>query len=130
VKLPHFLIVVWISVVALATGCSRGVEVPRTQLESEEYRKPGDYRIRLHGWNEYHARCFAMTDSTVVIEELLQSDDHYKLMRHDLPIVLPLKDVENISVMKTNWPVTGLILGACLGIAYYVWAASGLSGLD
>jgi hypothetical protein len=111
-------------------GCSKAVVVPREELDSAEYRKPGNYRNRLHGWNEYHARRFSMTDSTVVIDELLQSDDHYKVMRHDMPIVVPLKDVENISVMKTNWPVTGLITGACLAVGYYVWAASGLSGLD
>lgn len=117
-------------VASLLTGCSKSVVVPREDLTKDEYRKDGDYRIKLHGWNEYHARRFSITDSTVVIEELKQSDDRYELKKYDMPIVIPREQVEYIGEMKTNWPVTGLISGACLAIAYYVWAASGLSGLD
>jgi hypothetical protein len=126
-------VVAWIALVALATmSCSRAVMIPQWQVTSEEYRKPGDYRIRLHGWNEYHARRFSMTDSTIVIEELLQSDDHYKLMRHDMPIVVPLKDVENISVMKTNRSLTTVVLvGVGSIVVFWVWiAASGGIGFE
>ena len=107
----------WSIVAALLfTGCSNAQEISRDQLGAEEYRKPGSYRVKLHGWNEYSVRRFSMTDSTVVIEELLVTDDHYKLKRHDMPIVVPLKDVEYIGTMETNWPLTTLALvglGAC-----------------
>jgi hypothetical protein len=51
-----------------------------------------------------------VTDSTVVIEELLKSDDRYNLMRHAMPIVIPAKDVASISVMETNYGVTAAVL--------------------
>ena len=122
-------------VVALATsGCSRAVVIPREQVAAEEYRKPGSYRIRLHGWNEYYAKRFSMTDSTVVIQELLHTDDHFKLTRHEMPIVIPLKDVQNISVMETNWPATTVVLvGMGVGLAYFAYLAilfAGLSGMN
>ncbi len=93
-------------VVLLIIGCSNAQEIPRQKLDAEEYRKPGSYRIKLRGWNEYNARRFSMTDSTVVIEELLTTDDHYKVKRHEMPIVVPLNEVEYIGVMETNVPVT------------------------
>lgn len=97
-------------VALLLVACSRAAEIPRDQVGAEEYRKPGSYRIRLHGWNEYYARRFSMTDSTVVIEELTQSDDRYKLMRHDMPIVIPLADVVSISEMQSTWVTKPLLI--------------------
>ena len=109
-------------VALLLLGCSRAAEVPRSELTAEEYRKPGSYKVRLHGWNEYNVRRFSMTDSTVVIEELLVHDDHYKLMKHEMPIVVPLEDVEYIGVIKTNWWATAgfvAFVGAVAG--FIVW---------
>jgi hypothetical protein len=111
-------LVAWTTVLALVLGgCSRAAEIPREQVTAEDYRKPGSYRIRLHGWNAYYARRFSMTDSTVVIEELLTWDDHFELMRDEMPIVIPLKDVENISVMKTNWLMTAVAVVAIGAVA-------------
>jgi hypothetical protein len=110
-------ILVFPLVALLLVACSRAAEIPHQQLGAKEYRKPGSYKVRLHGWNEYNVRRFSMTDSTVVIEELLVHDDHYKLKQHDMPIVVPLKDVEYIGVMKTNWGVTALAVAAVGAVA-------------
>ncbi len=123
-----------ISVVLIAllcVGCSRAVEIPRQQLEAQEYRKVGSYKVRLHGWNEYNVRRFSMTDSTVVIEELLVTDDRYKLKKHDMPIVVPREDVEYIAAMETNKPLTTAVLvGAAAGIVYMTYVALLLSGMS
>ena len=107
------------------SACSRAAEIPREQVTAKEYREPGSHRIRLHGWNAYYARSFSMTDSTVVIEELLSWDDHFELMRDEMPIVVPLRDVQNISVMKTNWLMTavavvaiGAVAGLLVGLSH------------
>ena len=106
----------------LFSSCSKAVKIPHDQLGAEEYRKPGSYRVKLHGWNEYNVRRFSMTDSTVVIEELLESDDRYKLKKHDMPIVVPMKDVEYITEAKNNPAVTtGVIVGVGLFAAFCWW---------
>jgi hypothetical protein len=114
---PRFM-VCWM-IVCMLSGCSKAVVIPREQVGSEEYRKTGSYRIRLQGWNEYYAKRFSVTDSTVVIEELLKSDDRYKLLKHDMPIVIPLREVVSVSEMKTNRPVTYLVVGAFVAFAAY-----------
>jgi hypothetical protein len=100
------------------SGCSKAVVIPREDLAKDKYRQVGDYRVKLHGWNEYHARRFSMTDSTLVIEKLKASDDQYQLKKHDMPIVIPRPQVESVGVMKTDWLPTTLILvgmGAVMG---------------
>lgn len=112
----------FVLVALMLMACSRAVEIPRDQVGAREYRKPGSYKVRLHGWNEYNVRRFSMTDSTVVIEELLVHDDHYKLKQHDMPIVVPLEEVEYIGVMRTNWWATAgfvAFVGAMAG--FIVW---------
>jgi hypothetical protein len=104
----------------ILTGCSRAVEIPWEETTDAEYRQPGSYRIRLKGWNEYYARRFSVTDSTVVIEELLEADDRYKLMKHEMPIVIPESEVTSISEMKTNWPVTAVLLAAGATVVGFV----------
>lgn len=99
-------------VTLLASNCSKAVYIPKSEARAQEYREPGAYRIKLEGWNEYYARRFSVTDSTVVIEELLETDDRYKRMRHDMPIVIPIGEVESISRMETNVPVTAVMLVA------------------
>lgn len=125
--------VAWLVIGTLVvSGCSRAVEIPRGQVGADEYRRVGSYKVRLHGWNEYNVRRFSMTDSTVIIEELLVTDDHYKLKRHEMPIVVPLKDVEYIGVMKTNWVLTTVALVSIGGVVgFFIWiAASGGLAID
>jgi hypothetical protein len=116
-------------VASLLTGCSKTVVIPREDLANERYRQVDDYRVKLHGWNEYHARRFSVTDSTVVIEELKPSDDRYKLKRHDMPIVIPRAQVEYVGVMETNKPVTAVVLiGLGAGAAWLAWLFVAFSG--
>ncbi|HEX6941529.1 MAG TPA: hypothetical protein VF128_01310 [Gemmatimonadaceae bacterium] len=111
------------------SGCSKAVLIPRENIQREEYREPGSYRIRLKGWNEYYARRFSVTDSTIVIEELLKSDDRYKLMKHDMPIVVPLDHVEYVGVMKTVVPATTvLLLAGAATLVYFGWLMIALAG--
>jgi hypothetical protein len=117
--------------ILIVSGCSKAVVIPREEVAAETYRQPGTYRIRLEGWNEYNARRFAVTDSTVIIEELLKSDDRYKLMKHDMPIVIPIGEVTSIARMETNRPVTiAVIAGLGLAAAYMTWVAIALAGLS
>jgi hypothetical protein len=109
----------------LFAGCSKAVVIPRDDLANEKYRAVGDYRIKLRGWNEYHARKFSVTDSTVVIEELKQSDDLYKQKRHDMPIVIPNREVEYIGEMQANKPMTVITLvGIGLAAAFVAWLST------
>jgi hypothetical protein len=129
--MPRRLVTSIVTVALLFAGCSKAVVIPRELAAEPRYREPGSYRIRLQGWNEYYARRFSVTDSTVVIEELLKSDDRYKLMRHDMPIVIPASEVSSISTMETNRPVTiAVIAGLGLAAAYMTWLFIALSGLS
>jgi len=110
--MPRRLVTSFVTVVLLLAGCSRAVVIPRELAAEPRYREPGSYRIRLQGWNEYYARRFSVTDSTVVIEELLKSDDRYERMKHDMPIVVQRTEVISIATMETNWPITTVVLVA------------------
>jgi hypothetical protein len=126
-------IVALVLIVSLLTGCSKAVVIPREELTRDEYRRVGSYRIKLHGWNEYHARQFTLTDSTLVIAELDKGDDRYKRTRHDMPIVVPLKDVEYVTTASgTDWFWTSAAILAVAtivgGFAWFVYAL-GHSGL-
>jgi len=125
--MSRFRILVFPLVVLLLLGCSHAVYLPRYEWNAPEYRKPGSYMIRVHGGKHYNTRRFSMTDSTVVIEELLAVDDHYKLMKHDMPIVVPLKDVEYIGVMETDRLMTTAVL---IGLGAFVAAIIVLNSLD
>ena len=118
------LAVAWVAIVALLGGCSQASMIPMHQLDRDVYRKPGSYRIKLHGWNEYNARRFSVTDSTVVIEELHVTDDHYKRTKHDMPIVIPLEDVEYVGQMETNWLGTSFAVVGIAAIVVFFYALS------
>ncbi len=60
--------------------------------------------------SHYVVRRFALTDSTLVIEKLHQTDERYN--RTELPIVVPRADVESISKYeldkdRTFWALVG-----------------------
>ncbi|HEU4928701.1 MAG TPA: hypothetical protein VFU38_02640, partial [Candidatus Krumholzibacteria bacterium] len=77
-------------IILTATGCSKAVEIPRTDIDDVKYREPGSYRIRLRGREEYLAKRFSVTDSTIVIEELMTSDERYRLERASMPREIPI----------------------------------------
>ncbi len=107
-----------------ATGCTKATEIPRTRIGDPTYREDGSYRIRLHGRQEYLVRRFSVTDSTVVVEELMPGDERFRTGREKLPTSIPLDEVESISRTETNvWLTTvvvlsaGLIIAACVAVA-------------
>jgi hypothetical protein len=119
-----------VAIVVLLSGCSKAVIIPQEDIAKEQYRARGDYRIRLQHWNEYHAHKFSVTDSTLVIEELDKGDDRYKVMKHDMPITVPLEDVASVAIYEgTNWWVTGAAIGiVAAGIGFFVWLGYAIAG--
>jgi hypothetical protein len=106
--------------VAIATGCSKAVEIPRDDIADAKYREPGSYRIRLKGWDEYLVKRFSVTDSTVVIEELLPSDEQFRMGRESLPTAISRDDVVSISRMQTNVAMTAVVLIPMAIIGYFI----------
>ena len=118
----------WSLCVALiATGCSKAVEIPRSEIANEEYREPGSYRIRMKGWEEYLVTRFSVTDSTVVIEELSPSDERFRFQRESLPMTLPLSEVSSISRKETREKTMFLIvtLSAVAVATFISWLGDG-----
>jgi hypothetical protein len=119
----------------LATGCSKAVEIPRTEIDDPAYREPGSYRIRVQGREEYLVRRFSISDSTIVVEELLPSDERFRTEREDLPTSIPLVQVESISRMETNGLLTAVVLTPIVIVgALMVWfildQGGGMEGTD
>lgn len=102
-------------IAVMVSGCSKAVDIPREDIDDAKYREPGSYRIRLKGWDEYLVKRFTTTDSSVVIEELLPSDERFRMGREELPQEISLSQVSSVSRMETNVPLTfavSLVLGA------------------
>jgi hypothetical protein len=104
----------------LVTGCSHAVPIPRAEWSPEPAVAPGAYRVRLHGRVEYLVRHYAITDSTVVINELMPSDERFPHGRESLPIAIPLARVESISRMEPDWPMTSLAVVGLLGLVAFM----------
>jgi hypothetical protein len=86
----------------LVVSCSRAVEIPRADIDDPQYREPGSYRIRLKGREEYIAKRFSVTDSTVVIEQLHPADERYRQWEDARPITIPIADVSSFARYKTH----------------------------
>jgi hypothetical protein len=108
----------------MSTGCSKAVEIPRADIDDPKYREEASYRIRLEGREEYLANRFSVTDSTVVVEELLPADERYRLERTTLPITIPISQVSSIAQLETDaWKTYGVVLGIGAAITFLVvWA--------
>ena len=97
-------------IAVVVTGCSKAVEIPRADIDDPKYREPGSYRIRTEGWNEYLVSRFSVTDSTIVIEGLLPSDERFRTGRNELPISVPRGEIASISQLETDRLMTTAIL--------------------
>ena len=104
-------------VVLMATGCTKAVEVPRSDIDNAKYHEPGKYRVRLKNEHEYIARRFSVSDSTLVIEELGGDGELYGQGQPALPMRIPLSDVESIAQLKVD---KGRILGTTIATAVLV----------
>ncbi len=95
----------------VAVACTRTIDVPVQQLESSR-NVTTPYRVTMKDGTQYRARQFTVTDSTLVIKDLLPSDP-----RRDeatLPIVVSLDDVASVQKSDTTawfW-VGGVVVAA------------------
>ena len=103
----------------MATGCSRTVVVPREDYDRASHEYGKTHRLDLQDSSYYLVRRFAVTDSTVVVEELYSSDKRYGTHART-PIVLTRQDLTSISRVETNWTKTGLVF---LGVSGLLVAA-------
>jgi hypothetical protein len=83
-------------VVLTMASCSRAVEVPRDQFEAAAGEENA-HRIQLADGSHFMAQRFAVTDSTIVIEELHRTDERRKKVT--LPIVVPINDIRSIETI-------------------------------
>jgi hypothetical protein len=112
-----------------ATGCSKAVEIPRADIDNPKYHEPASYRIRMKGWEEYLVKRFTVTDSTIVIEELMPSDERYRFKRSSLPIEVPRDDVTSIAEIQAQEKTTFAVVAVtAIAIATLIsWAITGIS---
>lgn len=94
----------------MAAGCSQAIDIPRSQIGDPAYREPGSYRIRVKGREEYLVRRFSVTDSTVVIEELMPADERYRFERAALPMTVPRSNVSSIVIIEAQKKTTFAVL--------------------
>jgi len=109
-----------------AAGCSKAVEIPREEIQKPEYRKSGSYVIRLKSDQEYHARRFSVTDSTIVIEEVTSADKLHGAAL-TVPFAISRSEIASIAHTKNHM---GFWMGAAIigVIAIAIAIVVGLSG--
>jgi hypothetical protein len=112
-----------------AAGCSKAVEIPRADIDDPQYREPASYRIRLKGWEEYMVQRFSVTDSTIVIEELMPSDERYRYGRSSLPINVQKDQVTSVVKIQANEKTTFAVVAAsAIAVAVFIsWMVTGIS---
>ena len=109
-----------LAIVMLSTACSKAVRMPPEDWKTG--LKPDTYRIRLHGRVEYLVGWYTLTDSTVVIEELLPADQRYVQGREQLPIAIPRDQVASIAKQRINWATTIPVMAICAGlVGVFIW---------
>jgi len=116
--------------VPIFVACTKGVEIPRADIDDPKYREEGSYRIRMKGWEEYLVKRFSVTDSTLVIEELSSGDERFRMGRENLPYVLPLSQVVSVGRVKTNVPGTLAIVLVVGALAAFLVALSSVQWVD
>jgi len=120
-----------ILIASMTAACTKAVVIPRADWADYEKRIEGSYRIRLTSREDYLVRRFSTTDSTVVIEEMLPGDERYRTRRTELPIAIPLSEVESIAETRTNWGVLGpVVLIGTAALGYFLYLLITLDGSD
>jgi hypothetical protein len=111
-----------VTVIALiVAGCSRAVRVPDNKLApSTEWK--GLYRVTTTT-DQFTARHFSVTDSTLVITELGGTDKHYALVK--LPVRIPLSDVKSVERLEGHdsqraITIAGIVVVSLLIVAIIV----------
>lgn len=107
----------WVLILYVLTGCSKAVELRRADMDDAKYREPGSYRIRLENREQYLVRRFVVTDSTMVIEELMPADERYRAWREELPVTIPRTDITSFAQLETDYVVSaavGILMGSVI----------------
>ncbi len=105
----------------LMTGCTKAVEIPPADIDKPEYRWPGSYRIRVTTHEEFLVRKFSTTDSTIVVEQLLSTDERYGSAKQPLPIVIPRANVASIAAISKSPSTGGIVIGGVIiGLAVFL----------
>lgn len=104
----------------MLAGCSQTTSIPRNDLDNPKYQKSSSYRVRVRDETVYLVRTFAVTDTTLLISEL--SPHSSPNAKHDMPIVLPLAEVESVeNVEARTWPLYAFgFVVALLVVGYFV----------
>lgn len=103
----------------MATGCSKTVEIPRSEIDEPQHREAGSYRIRVKTGEEFWAKRYSTTDSTIVVEELLPPNELRGTVVVVLPLVIKRSDVESIARTRSS---AGLAIGVVIfaGVAFLI----------
>ena len=107
-------VMAWLVLVCVFGACAKVHEIPRDEIGAAGQQNAADYHIWMKGGDDYYARRYSVTDSTVVIQELQESDTRYK--KQEMPIVIPLADVERVTVVKNKYWIPALVGIAVAGI--------------
>jgi hypothetical protein len=100
----------------LVTGCSGTKQVPREEFEAVSRQPLSFHQIFMADGSSYKFRKFSVTDSTLVIRELSKSDERYG--KADLPIILPLADVESMETKDAR--ETGFLFFATTALLVFI----------
>ncbi|HEX6941530.1 MAG TPA: hypothetical protein VF128_01315 [Gemmatimonadaceae bacterium] len=94
-------------------GCTRAIDVPPASYE-QAARIDDVHTIRTRAGDSYLARRFAVSDSTLIIDELSPDDGHD---RARLPLTFPRSTIESIERMEHRPPLYVAVIGVGLFIA-------------
>jgi hypothetical protein len=109
---------------ALVTGCSRAVELPRHQFEAASHENSKTHRITSKAEAEYVVERFSVADSTLTIEALNPEDVRFG--KATLPISISIADVESIQRIENGAP----LYVAIIAVGAFIAVAAILSGGD
>jgi hypothetical protein len=98
----------------ITTGCMRSIDVPRADLESAKTYH-GNYRVQTNA-TRFLVHDFATTDSSLVITRL--SGDDRQFGRMEMPVTIPMVNVEGVYEQKVDAPKTGLIVIGGLAVLF------------
>ena len=113
-------------VLMLVTSCSTRTRIPQTEWQDLEWRTGSQWTVRTHHFT-YRVQYFAVTDSTIILKEVsdiwyyerdADSSGHStELSEVELPIVVPLKDVQTIERTAIS---EGRTFVAIVGISAFI----------
>jgi hypothetical protein len=128
-------------VMLVGVSCTRTVQVAVTDSGRVNPDDAKNWRVTTKGQETYSVTKFSMTDTTLVIERVLKTDEiatDYSDFTHvedaDLPLVLPLDEIESLERVAihrgrtTAWVVAGFTGFAVL--AFVLVVGYGLSQIN